>query len=110
MSTTEDFYCDEVLSGKTQVEEVLETASVLAFHHTRPFWPVHIVVIPKVHVGSLLTIEDDALLVELLAAVKKVAATVVEEHGAARVLTNLGKYQDSKHLHFHVVSGEQLRG
>lgn len=109
MSHTEDFYCDEVLSGKTAVAKVLETERVLAYHHTRPFWPVHIVVIPKTHVGSLLTIEDDGLLIELLDAVKSVAAGVVEEHGAARVLTNLGRYQDSKHLHFHVLSGEQLR-
>ena len=109
MSDTEDFYCDEVLSGKTAVEKVFETDRVLAYHHTRPFWPVHIVVIPKTHVGSLLTIDDNDLLIELLDAVKTVAAGVVEEHGAARVLTNLGRYQDSKHLHFHVLSGEQLR-
>ena len=82
---------------------------MLAYHHTRPFWPVHIVVIPKTHVGSLLTIDDNDLLIELLDAVKTVAAGVVEEHGAARVLTNLGRYQDSKHLHFHVLSGEQVR-
>lgn len=109
MSHSEDFYCDEVLSGKTAVEKVHETDRVLAYHHTRPFWPVHIVVIPKTHVGSLLTIDDNDLLIELLDAVKAVAAGVVEEHGAARVLTNLGRYQDSKHLHFHVLSGEQLR-
>ncbi len=109
MSRSEDFYCDEVLSGKTPVERVFETERVLAYHHTRPFWPVHIVVIPKTHVGSLLTIDDNDLLIELLDAVKQVAATVVDEHGAARVLTNLGRYQDSKHLHFHVLSGEQLR-
>jgi len=106
---TEDFYCDEVLSGNTPVEKVLETERVLAYHHTRPFWPVHIVVIPKTHVSSLLTIDDDGLLLELFEVVKKAAADVVEEHGAARVLTNLGRYQDSKHLHFHVLSGEQLR-
>jgi histidine triad (HIT) family protein len=106
---TEDFYCDEVLSGKTPVKKILETERVLAYHHTRPFWPVHIVVIPKTHVGSLLTFDDNELLVELLDVVRSVAAKVVEEHGAARVLTNLGRYQDSKHLHFHVNSGEQLR-
>ena len=105
---TEDFYCEEVLSGRTPVEKVFESDTVLAYHHTRPFWPVHVVVIPKVHVGSLLTIDDDSLLIELLDAVKSVAARVVEEHGAARVLTNLGRYQDSKHLHFHVLSGEQI--
>jgi histidine triad (HIT) family protein len=106
---TEDFYCDEVLSGRTPVDKVFESDTVLAYHHTRPFWPVHIVVIPKVHVGSLLTIDDNKLLLELLDAVKSVAAKVVDEHGAARVLTNLGRYQDSKHLHFHVLSGEQIR-
>ena len=106
---TEDFYCDEVLSGRTPVDKVFESDTVLAYFHTRPFWPVHIVVIPKVHVGSLLTIDDNKLLIELLDAVKSVAAKVVDEHGAARVLTNLGRYQDSKHLHFHVLSGEQIR-
>ena len=109
MSDSEDFYCNEVLSGKTAVQKVLETDRVLAYQHTRPFWPVHIVVIPKTHVASLLTIDDNDLLLELLEAVKTVAANVVDEHGAARVLTNLGRYQDSKHLHFHVLSGEQLR-
>src|SRR6186713_2862637 len=97
----EDFYCDEVFSGMTTVEKVLETKNVLAYHHTRPFWETHIVVVPKAHVDSLLTVEND-LLAELLDVAKKVAANVVNEKGAARVLTNLGNYQDSKHLHFHV--------
>ena len=105
----EDFYCDEVLSGKTSVEKVFETENVLAYRHTRPFWQTHIVVIPKMHVGSLLTLDNNDLVIELLAVVKKVAAMVVEEKGAARVLTNLGSYQDSKHLHFHVNSGKQIR-
>lgn len=104
----EDFYCEEVLSGETPVEKVLETENVLAYYHTRPFWDTHIVVIPKRHVDSLLTV-DNELLVELLEVVKTVAAKVMGEKGAARVLTNLGDYQDSKHLHFHVNSGEQTR-
>ena len=102
---TEDFYCDEVLSGRTEVRIVRETHNVLAYHHTRPFWPVHIVVIPKRHISSLLTIDDDALLLELLRVLREVAKEVLDEHGACRVLTNLGKYQDSKHLHWHVSSG-----
>ncbi|HXD34000.1 MAG TPA: HIT domain-containing protein [Pyrinomonadaceae bacterium] len=107
--TTQDFYCNEALSGKTPVEKVFETDRVLAFHHTRPFYPVHIVVIPKTHVGSLLTIEDNSLLLELLDVVRTVADQVVKEFGACRVLTNLGNYQDSKHLHWHVAFGNPLR-
>jgi histidine triad (HIT) family protein len=107
---TNDFYCDEVLSGRTPVRKVIETDDVLAFHHTRPFYPVHVVVIPKRHIGSLLTLEekDDKLLLELIGIIRRVAARIVEEHGACRVLTNLGEYQESKHLHWHVVSGNPL--
>ena len=104
-----DFYCDEVLSGKTPVEKVFETDNVLAYRHTRPFWETHIVVIPKTHVGSLVTLNDNELLIELIGVVQKVALRVVSERGAARVLTNLGEYQESKHLHFHVNSGNQIR-
>jgi histidine triad (HIT) family protein len=105
-----DFYCEQVLSGRTPVVRILETDRVLAYHHTRPFWPVHIVVIPKHHVSSLLTLDsDDPLLAEMIGVVQQVAAQVVAEHGACRVLTNLGEYQESKHLHWHVCSGEPLR-
>ena len=107
---TEDFYCDEVLSCKTQVEKVLETENVLAYHHTRPFYPVHIVAIPKKHISSLITLEesDNKLLLELLGVIRKIAAMVTEEKGACRVITNVGDYQDSKHLHWHIVSGKPL--
>jgi histidine triad (HIT) family protein len=107
---SEDFYCDEALSGRTPVQVVLETDEVLAFHHTRPFWPVHIVIIPKTHVPSLIDLgdTDEVLLHKVLAVVRRVADQVTREHGACRVLTNLGRYQDSKHLHFHVNAGEPI--
>ncbi len=108
MST--DFYCDEVLSGRTAVEKVHETPNVLAFRHTRPAYPVHIVVIPKRHIASLLSVtaQHEPLLLELLRVIQECAAQVVAEHGACRIVTNLGTYQESKHLHWHVISGERL--
>jgi histidine triad (HIT) family protein len=108
---TEDFYCDEVLSGKTAIEKVLETENILAYFHTRPYYEHHIVVIPKKHIPSLISVdpEDEHLLLELLAVVRQVAAKVTAEKGACRVLTNLGRYQDSKHLHFHVAYGPVIR-
>ena len=110
-TVTDDFYCDEALSGDTPIDVVFETDEVLAFHHTRPFWPVHIVVIPKAHVPSLTDLGDfdETVVHKVLSVVRQVAADVEAKHGAARVLTNLGAYQDSKHLHFHVNSGEPLR-
>lgn len=107
---TNDFYCEQVLSGKIEVSKVLETENVLAYYHTKPAYEKHIVVIPKKHISSLITItqEENDLLLELLAVVKKVAADIVSEYGACRVITNLGDYQDSKHLHWHLVFGSRI--
>lgn len=106
----DDFYCDMALSGKANIEIADETADVLAFHHTKPFWPVHIVVIPKAHVPSFADLgeHDEETLLKVIRMAQKIAKQVTAEHGAAAVLTNLGKYQDSKHLHFHVSYGEPL--
>ena len=108
----DDFYCDEALSGRTPVEVVRETPDVLAFHHTRPFWPVHIVVVPKLHIPSLIDLGEggEDVLRKVLAVVREIAADVTAERGACRVLTNLGSYQDSQHLHFHVAFGEPHSG
>lgn len=109
-AATDDFYCDRVLNGAVAVDVVHEDDEVLAFHHTRPFFAAaHIVVVPKRHIPSLLSPEADDVLPALLAVVRRVAADVLAAHGAARVLTNLGAYQDSKHLHWHVSAGEALR-
>ena len=106
---SDDFYCENVLNGKIKVSVVRETDNILAYHHTRPFWETHIVVIPKRHISSLLTLEksDEILFLEFFDVIRQVAADVVANKGAARVLSNLGAYQDSKHLHFHVYSGER---
>ena len=53
-----DFYCDEALSGNTPVKVVEETDTVLAFEHTRPSYPVHIVVVPKKHTPSLVNLGE----------------------------------------------------
>ena len=107
----DDFYCDVAIPHPERLDVVHAGGRVLAFHHTRPFWPIHIVVVPKRHVPSLTDPAgaDDALARDLLRVVQDVARDVEAAHGAARVLTNLGTYQDSKHLHIHVSSGDQLR-
>ncbi len=90
---TDDFYCENVLSGKIEVDVVHETGNVLAYRHTRPFWETHIVVIPKRHISSLLTLEpgDDALLLELFSVIRSVAEKVVGQsgaHGSSRIWEN----------------------
>ena len=106
-----DFYCDQVLSGVTPVQRIVETEHVLAFHHTHPYWPVHIVIIPKRHIASLAALEpDDSLVVyEMLTLAGQLCRRVTEEHGGCRLSTNCGDYQTTAHLHFYIHSGQRLR-
>ena len=108
----DDFYCDVAIPRALPLKVVHEDELVLAYHHTRPFWEVHVVAVPKRHLSSFTTVtaEDEADVRALLAVVQRIARQVEQEHGAAAVLTNLGRYQDSKHLHVHVHSGAQVQG
>lgn len=49
-----DWYCEDILSGKVEVEVVWEDDRALAFHHPRPKAEIHVVVIPKEHISSIL--------------------------------------------------------
>ena len=62
-----DFYCDIALSGKIPLVKEYESKHVLAFHHTKPYWPVHIIVIPKKHIASFTSLspEDTPIILEI---------------------------------------------
>ena len=106
MESTKDFYCDFVLNSKVLVRKVRETERVLAFYHTQPSWAIHIVIIPKQHIPKLIELVDFSLIREIF----EVATDIIKEMHLAetnyRIITNGGNYQDSQHLHFHLVSGE----
>ncbi|MGM9945233.1 MAG: HIT family protein [Lysinibacillus sp.] len=107
----QDFYCDEVLSGKTEVEKIVETEHSLAFYHTRPFYDVHIVVIPKKHISSLIDVNEEEvhIMKDLFSVIKNVSKQVNEKYGACTVSTNIGDYQSNKHMHWHVHYGNRIK-
>jgi histidine triad (HIT) family protein len=96
-----DWYCEELLAGRTPVEKLFEDDSVIAYWHTRPHYAHHAVVTPKHHVDSLLTC-DASTLQSVLEVARAIASQFVAEYGGAHVVTNLGHYQESKHFHIHI--------
>jgi hypothetical protein len=78
---------------------VFETGTVRGTRPARPHAPGHLVIEPIERVGSLLDVEPE-LLAELMAAVQRVAAEVVRQHGACRVHIDLGGHSDR--LRWHV--------
>lgn len=100
----EDFYCEEVFSGKTTVSVVHETTRVLAYHHTRPSYSLHIVIVPKAHIPQLIELTDTSLIQEIFEIAQKIIVDMKLHTKNYRIITNGGKFQDSNHLHFHLIS------
>jgi histidine triad (HIT) family protein len=107
VSDTRDFYCEEVLSGRTPVDVVAESERALAFRHTQPAFPVHIVVISRLHLPEMTELEDWGTLDDLIRLVREVAISVSRERGGCRIVVNVGSYQRSGHLHWHVIAGDK---
>lgn len=106
-----DIYCEQLIPGNIKANIIEETENVLAFDHTNPYWEKHVVIIPKKHITSLTSFEeeDEAIISELVSVAKKICKRIEDECGGCRLSTNIGNYQSSKHLHFYAHSGEKIR-
>ena len=104
VAKTLDFYCDFVLNDKIKVKKEIETENVLAFHHTKPFYTTQIVIIPKQHIAKLADIENFEIIKEIFEVIQQIIKRYDLDKTNFKVLTNGGKFQDSKHLHFHLIS------
>jgi histidine triad (HIT) family protein len=86
------------------VKRLRETDTLLAFHHPKPSYPFHVLLVPKKAVKSLMELDpkDSVFLTELYLAVQ----SLVEEFqlSAWRLIVNGGEVQDFPQLHFHLVS------
>ena len=103
-----NFY-QNVILGKINVDKIYDSDKVLAFHHTKPSYIKHVVIIPKKNIKDLVSLDekDNDILIEMMEVAKDIAATFDMNEGI-RVVTNMGRFQDSSHLHFHVIQGEKL--
>lgn len=110
MNEKYDFYCEEVLSWKTEVEKLYEDDIVLAYYHTKPFWGKHIVIIPKKHIPDLASCNDEDL--DTVKRISEVAGDLAKDLDMSQwvqFLTNMWKFQDTPHLHFHLAQGKKIR-
>lgn len=101
----------KIIAGEIPSSKVFENDTVYAFRDIHPMAPVHVLVVPKVHIPSCnaVTAENSTAVADIFEAIPKIAAQEGLENGY-RVISNCGKdaCQSVPHLHFHVLGGKQL--
>ena len=101
----------KIVKGDIPSTKVYEDEKVLAFRDIAPMAPTHILVIPKMHIGSVneVTAENAEIVAHIFTVIPQIAAA--EELGNGyRVVSNCGPDagQTVHHLHFHILGGKQL--
>jgi histidine triad (HIT) family protein len=91
---------------------VHETEKTLGFRDIHPKAPVHVLIIPKPHIESLLALDPGHkdLLLEIHQAIQAVARKEKVGEKGFRVAVNTGpdSGQAVGHLHYHVLGGRNL--
>lgn len=111
MSGEECIFC-KIVAGEIPAKKVYEDEEILAFEDVSPQAPVHILVIPKKHISSLLALEpeDEKLAATFLYRIQDIAKKLNLDEAGFRVVNNIGKQggQTVFHIHFHVLGGREL--
>ena len=105
--TASCLFC-RIARGEVPSRKAYEDDEVIAFHDINPAAPVHLLLVPKMHVDSLITTgpEHEALLGKLTALAPRLAKEQGCDNGF-RVVINNGPDggQEVYHLHIHILGG-----
>ena len=108
----EDCIFCKIINGEIPSDKVYEDEDVLAFKDINPAAPIHILVIPKKHIKSLLELEEEdyELIGKIQKTINKLAKQLNIEEEGFRVIVNCGKDagQEVMHLHYHLLAGKKL--
>lgn len=100
----------KIVNGDIHADEVMRTEDVVAFRDVSPVAPVHILVVPVEHFGSIAEISDETVGGKMLS----VASQVAESEGIAesgfRIVANTGRNagQSVAHVHIHLIGGRHM--
>ncbi len=102
-----------IVEKKFPSKEIYEDKKVFAFHDVRPQAPIHILIVPKKHVSTVLDIEtaDNELMGHMFQVANKIARDQgIAEKGFRLVLNcNRQAGQTVFHVHLHLLGGRLMK-
>lgn len=100
----------EIINGNIPSTKVYEDDMVVAFKDLNPVAPVHVLVVPKMHIESVndITPENSVYVQKIFEVIPKIAKKL--DISSYRVINNCGADagQTVMHLHFHIIGGIKM--
>lgn len=104
-------FCN-ILTGKIKSTPVYQDDQVFAFEDVHPKAPIHILIIPRKHVASVMEVQekDLSLFAHIHAATQKIVHAKRLDQTGFRLVVNNGPDagQAVHHLHYHLLGGRLL--
>lgn len=102
----------KIIDGLIPSKKVYEDEMVLAFHDITPVAPIHILIIPKKHITSIIDVEEADLgyITRIHQVIQKIAKDFGLDDKGFRVVNNCGKEggQTVFHIHYHLIGGRNM--
>ncbi len=97
----------KIVKKELPAKLVFESKTLLAFPDINPSAEIHILIVPKKHIGGIqdLSREHEDLLVDIYSVVSKLVKQYNLGDNLYRVVVNGGKAQHVPHIHFHLLGG-----
>lgn len=100
----------KIANKQTSSTLIFEDEDIIAFHDIAPVAPVHVLIVPKVHIKSITDVKDLDIIKKIFQTAQKLAADLGVEKDGFRIVNNCGPNggQTVDHLHFHLIGGRKL--
>lgn len=100
----------EIINGNIPGNKVYEDEMIYAFKDINRVAPVHVLIVPKVHIDSVNALDSEN--VKYVAHIFEKIPEIARSQGieSYRIINNCGKDagQSVMHLHFHLIGGMEL--
>ncbi len=102
----------KIANKEINAEIVSEDGDFVVFKDINPKAPVHLLIIPKAHIGPVNTLnnKDKEIIGGIILKAKEMAEKVSVSESGYRLIFNIGRDagMEVEHLHLHLLAGKQL--
>ncbi len=102
----------KIISGEIPSKKAYDDKNVYAFEDAHPQAPIHVLIVPKKHMDTLLELSEEHR--EIISSIFLAANHIARTRGIAekgfRIVTNCNEHggQVVLHVHFHLLGGRKM--